>query len=77
MCETNITIILFEITVHQNSLSFKQIVLKKTKKILLGEGPNKHASNRPITFVTPERFAVVFFLPSCCINSLLFMQLFS
>lgn len=29
----------------------------------------KHASNSPLTFVTHNRFA--FFLPSCCIHSLL------
>ena len=32
----------------------------------------KHVSNFPVTFVTHERFAVLFFLPSCCVNSLLF-----
>jgi len=31
----------------------------------------KHASDSPVTFVTHERFAVLFFLPSCCVNSLL------
>ena len=31
----------------------------------------KHASNSPVTFVTHERFAVLFFLPSCCVNSLI------
>ena len=28
----------------------------------------KHARNSPVTFVTHKRFAVVFFLPSCCLN---------
>ena len=32
----------------------------------------KHASNSPVTFVTHKSFAVLFFLPSCCVNSLLF-----
>ena len=31
----------------------------------------KHVSNSPVTFVTDERFAALFFLPSCCVNSLL------
>ena len=31
----------------------------------------KHASNSTVTFVTHKRFAVLFFLPSCCVNSLL------
>ena len=29
----------------------------------------KHTSNSPVTFVTHKCFAVVFFLPSCCVNS--------
>ena len=32
----------------------------------------KHISNRPVTFVTHKHFAVLFFLPSCCVNSLIF-----
>ena len=31
----------------------------------------KHASDSPVMFVTHKRFAVIFFLPSCCVNSLL------
>ena len=30
----------------------------------------KHAVNSPVTFATHKRFAVLFFLPSCCVNSL-------
>ena len=30
----------------------------------------KHASNSPVTFVTQKRFALLLFLPSCCVNSL-------
>ena len=29
----------------------------------------KHVSNRPVTFVAHKRFAVLFVLPSCCVNS--------
>ena len=28
----------------------------------------KHVSNRPVTFVAYKRFAVLFVLPSCCVN---------
>ena len=38
---------------------------------MLSEFPTKHASNIPVTFVTLKRFAVLFFLPSCCVNSLI------
>ena len=31
----------------------------------------EHASYSPVTFVTHKRFAVLFFPPSCCVNSLL------
>ena len=31
----------------------------------------KHVSNRPVTIVAYKRFAVLFFLPSCCVNSLI------
>ena len=31
----------------------------------------KHESNCLVTFVTHKRFAVLFFLPSCCVNSLI------
>ena len=38
---------------------------------MLSKFPTKHASNIPVTFVTLKRFAVLFFLPSCCVNSLI------
>ena len=38
---------------------------------MLSEFPTKHTRNSPVTFVTLKRFAVLFFLPSCCVNSLL------
>ena len=31
----------------------------------------KHTINSPVTFVRHKRFAVLLFLPSCCVNSLL------
>ena len=31
----------------------------------------KYASYSLVTFVTHKRFAVLFFLPSCCVNSLI------
>ena len=38
---------------------------------------SKHVSNIPVTFVTHERFAVVVFLLSCCVNSQLLAHRFS
>ena len=35
----------------------------------------KHVRNSLVTFVTHERSAVFFFLPSCCVNSLLWAAL--
>ena len=37
---------------------------------MLSKDNDKHVSNNPVTFVTHEHFAVLFFLPSCCVNSL-------
>ena len=37
---------------------------------MLSEFPTKHASNSPITFVTLKSFVILFFLPSCSVNSL-------
>ena len=36
----------------------------------------KHVSNGPVTFVTQEHFAVLLFLPSCWVNSLLSAKTF-
>ena len=35
----------------------------------------KLASNRPVTFVIHKRFAVLFFVPSCCVNLLVSLAL--
>ena len=68
---TSVTIILFEITVRKNSLSFKQIFLVKDQKTsMLVKITTKHRSNGLVRFVTHKHFAVLFFLPSCCVNSL-------
>ena len=34
----------------------------------------KYASYSLVTFVTHKRFAVLFFLPSCCVSSLVFRE---
>ena len=47
------------------------LFVEEQKTPMLSEFPTKHASNSPVTFVTLERFAVLFFLPSCCVNSLI------
>ena len=38
---------------------------------MLSEFPTKHASNSPITLVTLKSFVILFFLPSCSVNSLM------
>ena len=38
---------------------------------MLSEFPTKHASNSPVKCVTIKRSTVLFFLPACCVNSLL------
>ena len=38
---------------------------------MLAKFTSKHASDGLVTFVTHKGFAVLFFLPSCCVNSLL------
>ena len=58
-CGTSMTVILFENTFRQH---FYLSYLKE------------HLRNSPVTFVTfvtHKRFAVLFFLPSCCANSLM------
>ena len=44
---------------------------KRPEDINLVKVTTKHISNRPVTSVTHKRSAVLFFLPSCCVNSLL------
>ena len=39
---------------------------------MLSEFPTKHANCSPVTFVTLKQFAVLFFPPPCCANSVLF-----
>ena len=34
----------------------------------------QHVSYSPVAFVTHKHFAVLFFLPSCCVNSLLALK---
>ena len=66
-CVTSVTIILFEKTFRQTSLSFKliSVFVEDQKTSMLSEFPTKHANNSPVTFVTLKNFAVLFFLPSC------------
>ena len=66
-CVSSVTmIILFEKKLPQTSSSFKQIRKHKFRKIT-----TEHVSDSPVTFVTHKHFAVLFFLLSCCVNSLL------
>ena len=45
----------------------KDLMVKDPKTIILIEYHNKHAGNRPVTFVTHKCFAALFFVPSCCV----------
>ena len=45
----------------------KDLLVKDPKTIILIEYHNKHAGNRPVTFVTHKCFAALFFVPSCCV----------
>ena len=47
------------------------LFVKDQKTLMLVKITTKHASYSLVTFVTHKRFAVLFFLPSCCVNSLL------
>ena len=38
---------------------------------MLSEDHDLTASNSPVTFVTHKQSAILFFRPSCCVNSLL------
>ena len=76
-CVSSVTIIiLFEEKLPQTSSSFKQISFcKRPKKI--NSWPKittAHESNSPVIFVTHKYFAILFLLPSCCINAILSMQ---
>ena len=47
------------------------LFVEEKETSILSEFSTKHASNSPVTFVTLKRFAVLFFPPSCCVNSLI------
>ena len=66
---TSVTIILFEITLRQTSLSFKHFFWQRPQNITVKWG--QHARNSPATFVSHKHFVILFFLTSCCINSLI------
>ena len=63
--------ILFEKNLPPNLTFLETDLFEEQKPSMLSEFPTKHSSNSPFTFVTLKRFAVVSFLPSCCVNSLL------
>ena len=66
---TSVTIILFDKTFRKTLPSFKQIFLLKTRKQWCQvKITTKHANNSGVKFVTHKRFAVVLFLPSCCVS---------
>ena len=42
--------------------------------VMLKKNHNNYASNSLVTFVTCKYFAIIYFLPSCCINSLIMIS---
>ena len=67
-------VILLEQTFRQTSPFFLKtgmFVIRPENLMLRVMITTKHASNSPVMFVTHESFAVLFSLPSCCVNSLL------
>ena len=54
----------------QFSPNFTFLFVKDQNTVVLIEHQHKHAGNRPVTFVTHKRFAVLFFAPSCCVSLL-------
>ena len=65
LCGTSVTVILFENNFRQHfylSYLLSYLILPYLKE---------QVSNSLVTFVTLKRFAVLFFLPSCCVNSLM------
>ena len=68
---TSVTIILFETTFAKLHRPFKRSFVNDQNTVILIEHHNKHAGNRPVTPVIHQRFAVLFFVPCCCVSSLL------
>ena len=63
---------------RRSSPSFKQVFFGKDQKTLTQvKIITKHVSNRPVMFATYKCFAVLFFLPSCCVSSLIRRQMVS
>ena len=50
--------------------NFTFLFVKDQNTVVLIEHQHKHAGNRPVTFVTHKRFAVLFFASSCCVSLL-------
>ena len=70
------TIILFEITLRQTALPFKQMFLQIPENIKVKWGSRHNTlCYSSVTFVTRKCFAVLFSLPSCCVNSLILSAL--
>ena len=55
------------------SLHFKLNFTPK-QVVMLKKNHNNYASNSLVTFVTRKYFAIIYFLPSCCINSLIMIS---
>ena len=68
---TSGTIILFKDNFRQLLRPFKRSFVNDQNTVILIEHRNLHAGNRPVMFVTHKRSDVLFFVPSCCVSSLL------
>ena len=68
---TSVTVILLKKRFRRTSPSFKQVFCKNQKTLTQVKITTEHISDSLVTFVTHKRFAVLFFLPPCCVNSLM------
>ena len=71
-CVTNVTIIcLKKLSAKFHFPLNRSFCKRQGKKLMLSEDHDKHSIKSPVTFVSNKRFAVLFSLLTCCLNSLL------
>ena len=69
MCDKRDNNFAFALLPPNFTFLWTDLFVEEQETLMLSEFPTKHASNSPVTFVTLRRFVVLFFLPSCCVNS--------
>ena len=69
MCDKRDNSFAFALLPPKFTFLWTDLFVEEQETLMLSEFPTKHASNSPVTFVTVRRFVVLFFLPSCCVNS--------